>query len=184
MVNIGRSSLSAARLNFNSQQRRSGIAKALLGRPRPGRRGTGVPGPGSTKFMGCEGSLHSQSECKVSAHTGYHKDYRPRLGRTPGAEMAAYLIGFLRVKDWDWYREYRAASEPLVAKHEGRYLVKGGPLTWAEGDPPPPDAVVVIEFPSRAHAEQFYADPNYAPMISLRLEHSSPATELLIVNGI
>ena len=53
--------------------------------------------------------------------------------------MSVYLIGFLRAKDWKWYREYRATSEPLVAKHGGRYLIKGGPLSWLEGDAAPPD---------------------------------------------
>ena len=96
--------------------------------------------------------------------------------------MSVYLIGFLRAKDWKWYREYRATSEPLVAKHGGRYLIKGGPLSWLEGDAAPPDAVVLIEFPSRAQAEGIYRDPDYRPMISLR--QTGCLTDLLIADGL
>ena len=98
-------------------------------------------------------------------------------------KVAAYVVGFLRVKDWKWYREYRSVAEPLVAKHGGRYLAKGGPLSWLEGDPlPPPDAVVMLEFPTREQAQQFYDDPAYVPMITLR--KNSSQTELVIVDSI
>ena len=96
--------------------------------------------------------------------------------------MAAYVIGLLRVKDWNWYREYRKVVEPLVAKHGGKYLVKGGEPSYLEGEQRPPDAVVVIEFASSEHVARFYADPEYAPVIALR--QGGAATELLSVEGV
>ncbi len=96
--------------------------------------------------------------------------------------MAAYMIGLLRVKDWDWYREYRAVAEPLVAKHGGKYLVKGGSPTRLEGDASVPDAVVMLEFPTREHLNRFYADPDYLPV--MRLRQSTVAAELWVVDSV
>lgn len=94
--------------------------------------------------------------------------------------MAVYVIGQLRVKNWDWYREYRSVTEPLVVSYGGKYLVKEVSPEPLEGDGKP-DAVVVIEFPSREKAQQWYQDQNYAPMIELRRK-SGVETNLVIVD--
>lgn len=94
--------------------------------------------------------------------------------------MTAYVIGKLIVKDWNWYREYRAVTEPLVAEHGGEYLVKGGTPEAVEGGGA--HAMVVVAFPNREAARAWYRDPRYAAMIALRHE-SGVATELTIVDG-
>lgn len=96
--------------------------------------------------------------------------------------MTAYVIGKLIVKDWNWYHEYRSVTEPLVAEHGGRYLVKGGEPKLAEGDGPEAHAMVVIAFPNRQAALGWYRDPLYAAMITLRHENGVE-TELTIVDG-
>lgn len=97
--------------------------------------------------------------------------------------MTAYLIGKLVVKDWDWYREYRAVTEPLVAEYGGRYLVKGGEGAKLEGDEAAGDATVMIAFPDRQAILDWYADPRYAPMKALR-RGSGVETDLLVVDGL
>lgn len=97
--------------------------------------------------------------------------------------MRAYLFGKLVVQNWDWYKQYRSVAEPLVAKHGGTYLVKGGASEILEGEAPAPDAFVLIEFPSIVEARSFYADPDYAPMIELR-RTSGVTCELAIIEGI
>jgi uncharacterized protein (DUF1330 family) len=96
--------------------------------------------------------------------------------------MSAYVIGRLNVTNWDWYREYRSVTEPLVAEHGGRYLVKGGESELLEGDTASPDAVVLIEFPDLRSARAWYHDPRYMPMIDLR-RRSGVGTELMIADG-
>ena len=96
--------------------------------------------------------------------------------------MAAYVVGKLIARNWDWYREYKSVTEPLVAEHGGRYLVKGGSSELLEGDCPPPNAVVMIEFPDLQAATSWYHDPRYASMIALR-RNGGVETELLIVDG-
>ncbi len=97
--------------------------------------------------------------------------------------MPAYIFGKLFVDNWDWYREYRSVTEPLVEKYGGRYLIKGGDSERLEGDEPPAHALVLIEFPGREAALGWYADPGYARMIALR-KTSGVTTELLLAEGI
>jgi len=98
-------------------------------------------------------------------------------------EMSAYIIGSLIVQDWDWYREYRNVTELLVAKYGGRYLAKGGNPEKVEGTSPQAHAVVMIEFPDRQSALDWYNDEEYAPMIALR-QKSNVHTELMLVDSI
>ena len=97
--------------------------------------------------------------------------------------MAVYFLGELETSNWDWYREYRKNSEPLVEKHGGRYLIKGGESERLEGTKELPSAFVLIEFPNAKSAKAFYNDPEYAPMIKLR-QASGVQTEVCIIGGI
>ena len=94
--------------------------------------------------------------------------------------MAVYIVGQLRVTNWDWYKEYRSITEPLVARHGGKYVIKGGNPQAVEGAGA--DALVVIEFPSREQARRWYDDPEYTAMIALR-NKSGVETQLLLADG-
>jgi len=97
--------------------------------------------------------------------------------------MPAYVIGKLSIDNWDWYREYRSVTEPLVALHGGRYLIRGGASEKLEGSEPLGHAQVLIEFPSREAALNWYRDPAYSRMIELRRK-SGVITELTLTDGI
>ncbi|OCC25623.1 hypothetical protein MB02_03080 [Croceicoccus estronivorus] len=97
--------------------------------------------------------------------------------------MTAYVIGKLIVKDWDWYREYRSVTEPLIAEHGGRYLVKGGDCEKLEGVEPAGHASVLVAFPDRQAAMNWYNDPRYAAMIALRRD-SGVICDLAVVDGL
>ena len=96
--------------------------------------------------------------------------------------MAAYAIGRLQVRDASWREQYRAKVPALVAKHGGRYLVRGGAMETLEGNAPLPDGMVVVEFPSMEKARAFYHDPEYAPLIKLRQGGSD--LDFVLVEGV
>lgn len=96
--------------------------------------------------------------------------------------MAAYAIGRLNVRDESWREQYRAKVPALVAKHGGRYLVRGGAMETLEGNAPLPDGMVVVEFPSMEKARAFYHDPEYAPLIKLR--QSGSDLDFVLVEGV
>ncbi|HWT23953.1 MAG TPA: DUF1330 domain-containing protein [Solirubrobacteraceae bacterium] len=96
--------------------------------------------------------------------------------------MPAYVIAFLRAPDLDApaLQDYRAANTPLVARHGGHFIVRGGRIDPLEGSPP--GRVVVIEFPDAAAARAWYDDPDYAEIREWR--RSASEIDLLIVDGV
>jgi uncharacterized protein (DUF1330 family) len=94
--------------------------------------------------------------------------------------MAAYFIVNLDVKDRERFEAYRQQVVPVVEKHGGRYLVRGGELHPVEGDLGL-KRLVVLEFPSLEAARRFYGSPEYAPLLRLRQE--SAASDIVLVEG-
>jgi uncharacterized protein (DUF1330 family) len=73
--------------------------------------------------------------------------------------MAAYVISEIEPQDAALFERYRALA--TIAKHQGRYLVRGGASEVVEGGPPA-KMLVVLEFPSMAQAKAWYASADYA----------------------
>ncbi len=95
--------------------------------------------------------------------------------------MPAYIIGRIEITDPETYRKYVEAVSDVVARHGGRYLVRGGWSQVLEGSMPD-RRTVCIEFPDREAALGWYEAPEYAPLRELR--QSASIGDLLIVDGI
>lgn len=74
--------------------------------------------------------------------------------------MPAYLIADVEVTDAIRYEQYKALAAPAIAKHGGRYLVRGGAHASLEG-PWRPHRLVIVEFPDVETAKRFYDSPEY-----------------------
>jgi uncharacterized protein (DUF1330 family) len=96
--------------------------------------------------------------------------------------MPAYAIGRLQMRDPSWLEKYRATVPSIVAKHGGRYLVRGGKMEMLEGTGSLPSSFVILEFPTMNDARAFYSDPDYAPFIKLRQAGSD--LEFVLVEGL
>ena len=94
--------------------------------------------------------------------------------------MTAYVIAAETINDQAMFDKYRAAIPATLEPFAGRFVARGGHLTILEGPWTHP-RVVIIEFPSRAAAEEWYRSPDYRKIISLRLE--STVGTLIIVDG-
>jgi len=94
--------------------------------------------------------------------------------------MTAYLIANVDVHDPAAYEAYRSRTGAIVARHGGRFIVRGGKVHVLEGDPIV-HRLVIIEFPDLAAAHGFYDSPEYQEIIPLRTQVSNGA--LLIVEG-
>lgn len=86
--------------------------------------------------------------------------------------MPAYLIAEHQITDPAKFEAYRAAAAPLIARHGGRYITRGGSHVQLEPDNAVwhPVRVVIIEFPDKGALDAWYADPDYQPLIALRRE--------------
>jgi uncharacterized protein (DUF1330 family) len=86
--------------------------------------------------------------------------------------MKFYALCYLREVDFgDEIIEYLQRIDATLAPYGGRFIVHGGKITPVEGEWP--GDLVVIEFPSRDDAEQWYRSPAYQEILPLRAEHSN-----------
>jgi uncharacterized protein (DUF1330 family) len=113
----------------------------------------------------------------------------PRLIVRPGiihrsSDMAAYLVVEHIITDTSKFEEYRTKVGPMIAKHGGRYLTKGGSHKMPEGGHWKPERVVIIEFPDIDALNAWYNSPDYQPLIALRKECTSDLDMLITLEGV
>jgi uncharacterized protein (DUF1330 family) len=82
--------------------------------------------------------------------------------------MAAYVISEVEVLDEASFEEYRSRAKKSIEEHGGRYLVRAALPQAAEGDWPPQQRLVVVEFPDMHTARQWYASDSYAQALAFR----------------
>jgi len=94
--------------------------------------------------------------------------------------MAAYVIANVNVHDAASFEEYRRQVPATIAKHGGRYLVRGGRVEPIEGAWNP-TRLVVLEFPSIEQARRWYDSEDYRGPKALRMK--SALTDVIFVEG-
>ena len=95
--------------------------------------------------------------------------------------MAAYVISELETRDANAIETYRTIAAKSIAQYGGRYLVRNGAASVAEGDPPVKN-IVVVEFPSMARLREWYASPEYAE--ALKHRWTALDRRLIFVEGV
>jgi uncharacterized protein (DUF1330 family) len=98
--------------------------------------------------------------------------------------MPAYLIAEHKITDPVKFEEYRVKVGPMMAKHGGRYLTKGGSHKMPEGGHWNPERVVIIEFPDMASLNAWYTSPEYQPLIALRKSCTSELDMMFTLEGV
>ncbi len=66
--------------------------------------------------------------------------------------MSAYLIVDSEIHDADAYDRYKAAARPILERHGGEYLARGGALDVIEDGLWTPTRLVIVRFPDMASA--------------------------------
>lgn len=94
--------------------------------------------------------------------------------------MKAFVIAAETITDEGIFAQYRKAVPATLEAFGGKFVVRGGHLTPLEGEWPHP-RLVVIEFPSREAAEEWYRSPEYQAIIGLR--HQSSTGNLVIAES-
>jgi len=98
--------------------------------------------------------------------------------------MAAYVIAEHIITDAAKFEEYRTKVGPLIAKHGGRNLTKGGSQKMPEGGHWKPDRVIIIEFPDMEALNAWYTSAEYQPLIALRKQCTSDRDMLFTLEGV
>lgn len=89
-----------------------------------------------------------------------------------------YLVGQITVINPEAYAAYSAQVPQTIAAFGGKYLVRGGLATVLEGTSQG-DRNVVIEFPDRKTAEDWYASDAYQAIVKHRTENSTGTLALI-----
>jgi uncharacterized protein (DUF1330 family) len=97
------------------------------------------------------------------------------------AEIPAYLIADIEVRDPARYENYRRDVPALIARHGGVYVVRGAEVAVLEGAWHP-RRLVVLRFPSRRALEAYLDDPDYQPLKALRQEVTR--SSVVVVDGL
>ncbi len=95
--------------------------------------------------------------------------------------MPAYLIANVNVQDAATFEEYRKQVPATIAKHGGRYLVRGGRVEKLEGSWNP-TRLVVLEFPSMEQARRWYDSDDYRGPKAIRTKCT--LTDAIFVEGV
>jgi uncharacterized protein (DUF1330 family) len=81
--------------------------------------------------------------------------------------MPAYFVCTMSIHDPETFRKYTALTPPTVARYGGRFLTRGDDVTTAEGEAFT-ERMVLIEFPDRNAAMDWYNDADYQSASAFR----------------
>jgi uncharacterized protein (DUF1330 family) len=95
--------------------------------------------------------------------------------------VPAYVIYQGEILDPVRYEEYKAQGAASIAAYGGRYVVRGGDFDVLEGDAPA-GRTVVLEFPSREAAVEWYHGPEYSAARAIR--EGAARARMYVVDGI
>jgi uncharacterized protein (DUF1330 family) len=92
--------------------------------------------------------------------------------------VPAYVVAMMSIHDPLIYREYTDRTPATMKKYGGKFLTRGEPVTTVEGEEYK-DRMVILEFPSVAQVQAWFADPAYQEAMAFR--HAASTMRLLVV---
>ena len=101
---------------------------------------------------------------------------RPQAGT-----MTTYGVGILRdVEMGPAIVEYLERIDGTLVPFDGHFIIHGGRKQMLEGTSP--GTLIVIKFPDRAAAEEWYRSPAYQAIVPLRADHSDGS--IFLIDGV
>jgi uncharacterized protein (DUF1330 family) len=94
--------------------------------------------------------------------------------------VSAYVIVEIDVENPQAYEEYKPLANESIAKHGGRFVVRGGKTEVWEGEWD--DRIVVLEFESLDAARAWYFSDDYQAAAALR--HQSSKGRMVAAEGV
>jgi uncharacterized protein (DUF1330 family) len=95
--------------------------------------------------------------------------------------MKAYIIVDVTITDPVKYEDYKKLTPASLVPFEGKFVVRGGTTETVEGDWRP-GRLVVLEFPSKQKAKDWWGSAGYAPAKAIR--QAASKTQMILVEGV
>src|SRR5258708_13014046 len=92
--------------------------------------------------------------------------------------MPAYVVAMMSIHDPLTYREYTDRTPATVKKYGGKFLTRGEPVTTVGGEGYK-DRMVILQFPSMAQVQAWFADPTYQEAVAF--PHAPSTIPLLVL---
>ena len=95
--------------------------------------------------------------------------------------MPAYIIVEVHIHNEVEYEDYKKLTPASLLPFRGRFIVRGGETETLEGTWQP-KRIVVLEFPTKEAAKDWWASNEYAPAKALR--QRTATTNMIMVQGV
>tara|TARA_B100000282_G_scaffold30748_1_gene19739 strand:- start:393 stop:692 length:300 start_codon:yes stop_codon:yes gene_type:complete len=95
---------------------------------------------------------------------------------------AVYMIGDVDIKNIEEYKKYMEKVKPMIESYGGEYLVRGGEIDALETNLWKPTRMVLVKFPNKKIAMEWYNSDEYKPYKNIRLDNAT--SNILMVEGL
>ena len=95
---------------------------------------------------------------------------------------AVYMIGDVDIKNIEEYKKYMEKVKPMIESYGGEYLIRGGEIDALETNLWEPTRMVLVKFPSKEIAMEWYNSDEYKPFKKIRLDNAT--SNILMVEGL
>ena len=85
---------------------------------------------------------------------------------------AVYMIGDVDIKNIEEYKKYMEKVKPMIESYGGEYLVRGGEIDALETNLWEPTRMVLVKFPNKEIAMEWYNSDEYKPYKNIRLNNA------------
>ena len=86
--------------------------------------------------------------------------------------MKHYIFAKLNFTAFDWIKSYQEEVPDIIEKAGGKILARTHKTEVIEGSCEQPHVILLVEFPSKKSAEDFYNGDKYRPYLEARLAGS------------
>ncbi len=95
---------------------------------------------------------------------------------------AVYMIGDVDIKNIEEYKKYMEKVKPMIESYGGEYLIRGGKIDALETNLWKPTRMVLVKFPNKKLAIEWYNSDEYKPYKKIRLKNAF--SNILMVEGL
>ena len=95
---------------------------------------------------------------------------------------AVYMIGDVDIKNIEEYKKYMEKVKPMIESYGGEYLIRGGQIDALETNLWEPTRMVLVKFPDKEIAMEWYNSDEYKPYKNIRLDNA--ISNIIIVEGV
>ncbi|MDC3063690.1 DUF1330 domain-containing protein [Alphaproteobacteria bacterium] len=93
-----------------------------------------------------------------------------------------YMIGDVDIKNIEEYKKYMEKVKPMIENYGGEYLIRGGEIDALETNLWKPTRIVLVKFPNKKLAMEWYNSDEYRPYKDIRFDNA--ISNILIVEGL